>query len=79
MQHGVLATVFHYNFSVALSGPEDDYFEGFFVQCRLVSDDTTRVGVFASTDANSRLSSCPVKTVSMNKHRIGRTSDEVCY
>ena len=50
--------------AVTISGPEDDYFEGFFVQSRLVSDDTTRVGVFAATDPNSRLSSCPKETVS---------------
>ncbi|XP_064406781.1 defense protein l(2)34Fc-like [Halichondria panicea] len=40
-------------------------FRGFFVQARLVSDDTTRVGVFAPTGPiadQSRLSSCPIAT-----------------
>ncbi|XP_064384961.1 defense protein l(2)34Fc-like [Halichondria panicea] len=40
-------------------------FRGFFVQARLVSDDTTRVGIFGPTGpvANlSRLSSCPIVT-----------------
>ncbi|XP_064406783.1 defense protein l(2)34Fc-like [Halichondria panicea] len=40
-------------------------FRGFFVQARLMSDDTTRVGIFGPTGpvANlSRLSSCPIMT-----------------
>ncbi|CAI8031926.1 Reelin domain-containing protein 1 [Geodia barretti] len=49
-------------YTLTISGPEDDYFKGFFVQSRLMSDDTTRVGVFAATDPNSRLSSCPKET-----------------
>ena len=57
--------------AVTISGTEeDDYFEGFFVQSRLMSDDTTRVGVFAATDPNSRLSSCPNETVSHDSAKL---------
>ncbi|XP_064406796.1 putative defense protein 3 [Halichondria panicea] len=40
-------------------------FRGFFVQARLMNDDTTRAGVFAPTGPladQSRLSSCPINT-----------------
>ena len=46
---------------VSAQNPE---FKGFFVQARIVADDTTRVGSFGVVDAdNSRLSSCAVSTV----------------
>ena len=55
--------------TVTISGNNGETFRGFFVQCRLVADDVTRVGVFADTDDNTRLSSCPIDTVS-NKPNI---------
>ena len=45
-------------------GPRGENFRGFFVQARMVADDTTRVGSFGVVDAtNSRLSNCPTTTV----------------
>ena len=48
----------------ALPGPRDSAFRGFFVQARMVVDDTTRVGTFGVMNAtNSKLSDCPTNTV----------------
>ena len=48
---------------MTLQATGGETFQGFLVQSRLVADNTTRVGVFATNDPNSRLSSCPVNTV----------------
>ena len=45
-------------------GPRAPAFRGFFVQARMVADDTTRVGTFGVMDTtNSKLSDCPTNTV----------------
>ena len=54
--------------AVSVSGNTGEQFRGFFVQARLMSDDTTRVGVFTVTESLSRLSSCPVTTVSYSSY-----------
>ena len=50
--------------TVTLTGANGEEFKGFFVQARMVADDSTRVGSFeVIDDTNSRLSSCPIDTV----------------
>ena len=49
---------------MTLTGVSGEEFKGFFVQARIVADDSTRVGSFGVVDAdNSRLSSCTIDTV----------------
>ena len=50
--------------TVTLTGVSGQEFKGFFVQARIVADDSTRVGSFGVVDSdNSRLSSCQIDTV----------------
>lgn len=57
--------------AVTLTGVSGQEFKGFFVQARIVADDSTCVGSFAvgfgvADAGNSRLSSCTVNTVRLN-------------
>ena len=59
--------------TVSLAGNNGEQFRGIFVQARLMSDDTTRVGTFAesaSSADDTRLSSCPTNTVSNAAYTI---------
>ena len=51
---------------MTLSGNDEEQFKGFFIQARLVADDTSRVGSFSVVDeANSKLSACTPANVSV--------------
>ena len=70
-----------YIYIVTLSGDSEQTFRGFFVQCRLVADDDMRVGTFANTQDNTRLSSCPTNTVSCRQYpnfKYCQIIDKVC-
>ena len=50
--------------TVTLTGVSGQEFKGFFVQARIVADDSTRVGSFGVVDAdNSKLRPCTTDTV----------------
>ena len=64
--HVIYFWVYNLSCAVLLSDPlGSQTFRGFFVQSRLMADDTTRVGTFTVLNpTNSRLSLCPRPEVS---------------
>ena len=61
--HYVLLNSVTYVLAVTFSGINGEEFRGFFVQSRLASDGTTRVGTFDAIQERTRLSSCERREV----------------
>ena len=60
----ILGGIYYNIHAVTLSGNNGEIFRGFFVQARLVADDTSQTGTFVVVDPdNSKLSACTPSSV----------------